>query len=90
MQPPARIPAALTQRMRVEVRARAALRHRANMASWAASDAGPIPTLEEATAEELAATEVLLRALGELAVHAPDEVFPPEPWDPFASWVDDP
>ena len=90
MYQPARIPAGLTQRMRAEVRARAALRHQTNMASWAASNTGPIPTLEEATAEELAATEVLLRALGELAVHAPNEVFPPEPWDPFTSWVGDP
>lgn len=83
-------PTSLQQRLRAEVRTRALSRHQANVADWAASNDGGIPTLEEATAEELAATEVLLRALGELAVHTPNEVFPPDPWDPFTTWVSDP
>lgn len=70
-------PTSLHQRLQAEVRTRASSRHQANIADWAASNEGPIPTLEEATAVEFAATEVLLAALGNLARHAPDEVFPP-------------
>ena len=90
MQYSPRIPTSLRSRLMAEVRSRGIQRHQANVLAWATSDEGALPTLEEATATELATTELLLTALGDLALHAPDEVFPPERWDPFTSWVSDP
>jgi hypothetical protein len=49
MPQPARIPAGLTQRMCVEVRARAVRCHQVNIASWAATDVEPIPRPQEAS-----------------------------------------
>ena len=76
MQYSPRIPTSLRTRLMAEVRSRGIQRHQANVLAWAASNEGALPTLEEATATELATTELLLTALGDLALHAPDEVFP--------------
>ena len=89
MQYSPRIPASLRNRLLAEVRSRGIQRHQADVLAWAASNEGALPTLEEATAAELATTELLLTALGDLALHSPDEIFPPERWDPFHfDWVD--
>jgi hypothetical protein len=70
------VPYSLQSRLSTEVRIRGLKRHQANVSAWAATDHGQLPTLEQANAEEFAATELLLTALGDLALHTPDEVFP--------------
>ena len=68
-------PSRLHSRVKVEVERRAWRLHRENIAAWARSESGTIPTFEEAVAVEFSTTEILLSGLGQLSFQAPDEVF---------------
>lgn len=71
------IPSSLKVRLVAEVRVRAHRRHSMNVMAWASSNEGSLPTLEEAMAEEWVASQTLVSALGQLALHSPEELFSP-------------